>query len=463
MFKYLLLAVALWVPAAWSQTPANCAPQDVSLGGTINGQLTSASCNLDTLFNWSPAFAQVYRFAITQRGTVTLEMTASFDSRLYLLDARGNFRASSHRTNGLAVRVFEALEPGTYQVVAAAADRSTGPFRLTSWFRNAQICPVTQISLDTSQSGTLDADSCRAGDLMFGTSNEDFAAQFRFSVSQRGTISIDASSDLYEARVYLLDSRYNFRTSSRTVSYSTTRTFEALDPGTYIIVVTARDGASGAFSLKGIFRNPQICPKAPIGLSASAGGLFSPSSCRVGDLMFGNSNEGFAVQYTLTLAKRGTLTVDAASEEVRPGIYLTDARYNFITSSRVVASGQAHTFESLDPGSYVVIVFAQPEETGAYTVKTDFRNPEICPSENLANNSIDGDALTSSSCKVGDLLFGSWNENYAKQYRIHLSQRMPLVVGMHSEDFDSVLYLTDSKFNFLTSDDNSGQGFDARI
>ncbi|MCL5744263.1 MAG: HEAT repeat domain-containing protein, partial [Acidobacteria bacterium] len=42
-------------------------------------------------------------------------------------------------------------------------------------------------------------------------------------------------------------------------------------------------------------------------------------------------------------------------------------------------------------------------------------------------------------------------------------QRMPLVVGMHSEDFDSVLYLTDSKFNFLTSDDNSGQGFDARI
>jgi hypothetical protein len=464
MLESLLLVAALSLPAAWSQTASGCTPQDVSLGGTISGQLTAGGCKVSAVVNvGSSAAAQVYRFSLTQRGTVTLDITAAFEPRLYLLDARGNFYSSSHRTSGPAMRIFEALEPGTYQLAATGPEGATGSFQIATVFRNSQTCPVTQIALDSSQSGTLDAGSCRVGDLMWGSGNENFARQFRFSLTQRGTVTVEASSATYEPRVYILDSRYNFVSSSRATGYSSTRTFESLDPGTYEIMVMAQEGASGAFSFQAVFRNPQICAKASHGLTASAGGQFSTSNCRLGDLMFGNSNQGFAFQYPLAVTQRGTLTVDLNSDAVRPAVYLTDARYNFVGSSRLASSTRAHLFEALEPGNYVVIVFAQPGETGAYTVQTDFRNPDTCPSENIFNNSADVDALTAGSCKVGDLMWGSSNENYAKQYRIRISQRTKLVAGMQSDDFDSFLYLTDSRFNFISSDDNSGQGFGARI
>ena len=115
--------------SAGSAAPS-CATTDISLPADYSGTLASGDCN--DPFD-SGNYADVYRFSLSSRTAVTIDLTSSdYDAYLRLLDASGSrIENDDDGGSGGNSRITRTLDPGTYQIVATDyGSRDTGDYRL---------------------------------------------------------------------------------------------------------------------------------------------------------------------------------------------------------------------------------------------------------------------------------------------------------------------------------------------
>lgn len=106
----------------------NCT-SPISIGQTVSGTLSS-SC---TSNHRSGRYAGYYNFSVGSTTQVTIDLTASFDTYLYLLDSNGNvITYDDDSGDGYNSRIVRTLQPGNYTLEATSYGSGvTGSFNLS--------------------------------------------------------------------------------------------------------------------------------------------------------------------------------------------------------------------------------------------------------------------------------------------------------------------------------------------
>jgi pimeloyl-ACP methyl ester carboxylesterase len=159
------------------------------------------------------------------------------------------------------------------------------------------------------------------------------------------------------------------------------------------------------------------------------------------------------------------------------GVATTDEfRYQWVTPQGLVRSSGVWARHS---GEICYWAWITPDhwgqETGKWVVRVSANGTrlfefsfrlatvdEACPVLDLAPTSSYKDELSRTDCLAAEVI-GSGGSKYVRRYRIHITTAGLLRVDLLSGDFDSYLYFLGSDGVYLDSDDDSGDGTDARI
>ena len=190
-----------------------------------------------------------YSFQVTRSGYVTIDLTSSVDTYLYLLNSSRNILESDDddgsRRNS---RIRRYLSSGTYYLVAATySSRKSGSFSLSLQGS------VSNLRLSSNTSGgsttTITRSWTNSGGRTPSTSSGN--KRYRLTINVSGTRTLDLTSPTVDTYLYLTDSsRRVIAQDDDGGSGRNSRITRYLSSGTYYVVAaTYRTGQRGSFTL----------------------------------------------------------------------------------------------------------------------------------------------------------------------------------------------------------------------
>lgn len=216
--------------------------QNVAVGATVNGTLTSLDCRIS-----DSTLIDFYQFALAAQDGVALTMTAaSFDTYIFLFDAQGNPVAVDDNSGPGSNALLRAILPaGSYILGANAfAVGMSGPYSLQVQQPGVELnpCEYAWTAKGVAMSQQLSTATCSAPD---GTQ---LAADHLLIVLDQGqTLTVNLTSAAFAARVVIYDGNGFIKTAASaagpgaTASLSFTST--VLDG--YYVQLGAVGGATG--------------------------------------------------------------------------------------------------------------------------------------------------------------------------------------------------------------------------
>ena len=326
-------------------------------------------------------YARYYSFTLEQEAEVTIDLTSSVDTYLYLRGEDATSGVALHENDDIESgntnsRIEETLEAGTYTIEATTYSAGeTGVFTLT-----------VSTSGGTDAPGTGCGDSIAVGDTASGTwatgcqstvSGRGYARYYSFTLEQEAEVTIDLTSSV-DTYLYLrgedATSGVALHENDDIESGNTnSRIEETLEAGTYTIEATTYSaGETGVFTLT----------------VSTSGGTGAPGtgcgdSIAVGDTASGTwatgcqstvSGRGYARYYSFTLEQEAEVTIDLTSsvdtylylrgEDATSGVALheNDDIESGNTNSRIE--------ETLEAGTYTIEATTYSAgETGVFTLE----------------------------------------------------------------------------------------------
>ena len=415
-------------------------------------------------------YARYYTFTLEEQSPVTIDLTSSVDTYLYLRAGDATSGATLHENDDIErgntnSRIQATLAAGTYTIEATTYNAGeTGSFTLT-----------VSTSGDADAPGTGCGDSIALGDATSGTwaagcqstvSGRGYARYYTFALEEQSPVTIDLTSSV-DTYLYL---RAGDATSGATLhenddiesGNTNSRITATLDAGTYTIEATTYDESeTGSFALT-------------VSASADTGG--TGTGCgdpiALGDATSGTwaascqstvSGRGYARYYTLTLEEQSPVTIDLTSS-VDTYLYLREGDATSGTALHEnddIESGNTNSRieETLATGTYTIEATTYSQgETGSFilTVSTS--------GDTGGTGTSCGDSIT-----VGDTASGTWaagcqssvsGRGYARYYTFTLAQESEVTVTLRSEDIDPYLYLREGEAQSGTflheNDDHDG-------
>ena len=221
--------------------------------GTLSGSITrtgswSYSCNST---HRSGSYARFYSFTVSPSTQVTIDLTSSVDTYLYLLQGSGTsgsvIESDDDDGGGTNSRIVRTLSSGTYTVEATTYySAQTGSFTLII----TPVCSVTSL-------GTLSGSITRTGSWSNSCNSThrsgSYARFYSFTVSQSSQVTIDLTSS-EDSYLYLLQGS---GTSGSVIESddddgvgTNSRIVRTLSSGTYTVEATTYYSAqTGSFTL----------------------------------------------------------------------------------------------------------------------------------------------------------------------------------------------------------------------
>ena len=140
---------------------SSCSATGISSGQTVSGTLADSDCAAP---NRSGSRADLYTFAGSSGQTVTIAMTASFDTYLVLVGPSGSVVGENDDYEGLNSRIQVTLpSSGTYSIQATSfSGDARGTYTLSLSGSSATSCTTTSISTGQTVSGELAETDCAA-------------------------------------------------------------------------------------------------------------------------------------------------------------------------------------------------------------------------------------------------------------------------------------------------------------
>ena len=378
-------------------------------GSSGGGTTTAMGCNPATLTlpasgvsgSWADdcessvsgrGYARYYSFTVTESSEVTIDLTSSVDTYLYLREGsatsgtvlRDNDDIESGNTNS---RIVATLSAGAYTIEATTySEDTTGTFTLgvSGGTTTATGCSATTLTLPASGVSGTWADDCESQ-----VSGRGYARYYTFNLSEGAEVTIDLTSSV-DTYLYL---RQGSATSGTAVhsnddiesGNTDSRIVATLSAGTYTIEATTySEGATGTFTLD---------------VSVSGGGTTTATGCSATALTLPASGvsgtwaddcesqvsgRGYARYYTFTLSESAGVTINLTSE--------VDT-YLYLRSGSATSGTAQHSNDDIE-GSNRNSRIVETLAAGPWTIEATTYNEDTTGSFTLSVST--GDASSSS-------------------------------------------------------------------
>ena len=352
--------------------------------GTLSGTISQAGAWADDCQSEvsGRGYARYYTFALAQDTEVTINLTSSVDTYLYLREDDATSGTALHdnddiENGNLNSRIVANLETGTYTIEATtyAAD-TTGNFTLNvsggGQTPVATGCTPASLTLPASGESGSWADDCQSQ-----VSGRGYARYYTFTLAQDTEVTINLTSSV-DTYLYLREDA----AASGTALHDNddiesgnlnSRIVATLSAGTYTIEATTyAEDATGNFTLNvsGGGQTPVAMGCTPTSLTLPASGV--PGSW-ADDCQSQVSGRGYARYYTFTLTSDGQVTIDLTSS-VDTYLYLREddaTSGTSLHSNDDIESGNLNSriVATLSAGTYTVeaTTYAQAT-TGSFTL-----------------------------------------------------------------------------------------------
>lgn len=205
------------------------------------------------------------------------------------------------------------------------------------------------------------------------------------------------------------------------------------------------------------------CSNISVGLVADRPDALTSRDCQVGEYL-AESDGRYAKRFRLQIATPGVLRADLSSGDFDAYLILLNSRYEIVARDDDSGPGlDARLVVRLQPGEYSLLVTSYRRDTGAFRLRTFFQDPQACGMGTISVSDRLRDRLTSNDCQLIAFLADASPYLFARQYRLVVSQPGTLTISMRSGDFDTYLYLVDTRYRQIAYDDDSGTGTDSFI
>ena len=451
-------------------TPAadNCVDDLGSLATAVsrNGSWSS-DCTSE---NRDGSYAQFYSFTLGQETQVTIDLTSTEDTYLYLLAGSGRDGAEAASNDDIESgntdsQVVATLAAGTYTIEATTYDAdTTGSFTLTvTPSQESAESPTPAADNCLEDLGSLAAAVSRNGswtsDCTSENREESYAQFYSFTLGQETQVTIDLMSD-EDTYLYLLrgpgrdgaeaasnDDIESGNTDSQIVA--------TLAAGTYTIEATTYDAdTTGSFTLT--VTPSQESAESPTPATdncledlGSLAAAVTRNGSWTSDCTSENQEGSYAQFYSFTLGQETQVTIDLTSDE---------DTYLYLLRGPGRDGAEAASNDDIESGntdSQVVATLA----AGTYTIEATTYNASTTGSFTLTVTPAGGRDSSSGSTRqcmedLGSLseaisMTGSWtsdctSENrdgsYALYYSFTLGQETEVTIDLTSTE-DTYLYL----------------------
>jgi hypothetical protein len=319
---------------------------------------------------------EVYVLEVAHRQRVTIEVTARFDSVLYLrkddcADADAEVACNDDAQDRSRSAIDRVLDPGRYFVFVDGYGQESGTFEMTVTATDvvplADACRAApELVAGAPRSGTTQAhpDDARA---TCGGGAEGADAPWRIDVAVRERVRViersGEMSPVVHLRTACTDDRSEITCADSDAASGEAVVARTLDPGSYVVFADAHGpGAAGAYEL-----SMDSSPETGAGVAADGCGDAAPlgpgaSGVEAGDTFAARDDvssscaaEGGAdVVYRLDLARRSRLVASLGDEEA-PHVL---ALWNRCGDRRAELACGRSLEETLAPGTYFVGVDA---------------------------------------------------------------------------------------------------------
>lgn len=446
---WFLLVPVLFAVSAVAQIP-------ISVGQTVNGNLSTSSGRANACDNSPGAFADIYQFSITTSQILEVAMTSTaFDTCVRVKDTadttlieNDDIDWTASNTNSRVARSFTA---GTYRIEATGYSLGqSGPYTLTLRALNA-----AAISVGQTLSGRLTPASLRSVGCGFC-----YADIYQFTIAATQTLAIRMSSTELDSFLRVLDSNgVTIIEDDESGGNQNALIQRSFTPGTYRIEAAAYSSDQGGaytVSLQQALSGGTTMTipgtvngtlNAADGRSAGCGGCYA-------DLYRFTLNS----QQTLVITLESALPADSGGFDTF--INVLDAAGTIIAfdddSLGNYNSSVAFTFS---PGTYTIEATSyNSEQSGAYVLKVEAppARPTIVP---IAAGGRATGILNSASSRSG-----ACTNCYADLFRFTVTgSPATLAIEMTSQAFDAYLRVLTSAGSVVATDDDSAGGLNALI
>ena len=410
--------------------------------------------------------ARYYSFTLEQESEVTIDLTSSVDTYLYLRegDSRSGATVEGGENDDIDIeegntnsQIVLTLPAGSYTIEATTyAEGETGSFTLT----------VSVLSGTVAEPGADECEQIITGDgIVPGAWTEGcdsdarsghHARYYRMTVSDEASVTIDLESEI-DAYLFLRrgesrsgDSLNDHASDDDAGEGRNARVEETLEAGTYTIEATTyAAGEIGNFTLTvaglGGPAPPgeEACDTVPI--TGSVEGTWSegcPSSVDA---------RGYARYYSFTMSSEAEVTIDLTST-VDTYLYL---RSGEARSGATVEGGEdddggegynSQIVLTLPAGTYTIEATTYAEgQIGNFTLTVSgLSGTEDTGTDDCEPETIDGDGSVNGTWADGCESEES-GRGYARYYSFTLAEESEITIVLESGDADTYLYLREGE------------------
>jgi len=350
-----------------------------SPGGILRAQVTPGRVTTTR--------GDVYGVVVCETGTYTFSMcslggSAEFDTHMCLFNGAGELVSENDNACDEPSEISATLEPGAYSLAISGADDASGNFRLASYADVANECrSCNQRSLLVREAIAPSTDP----QTVTGSIGRSNGEMFPFEVTEQRLCTFSFCSEAgnaeFDSTLCLLDDAGVVVSESDDSCGRLSQMQPLLDPGTYVIAVSASGSNSGSYTLEySWIEPPAVLEFVCNGRRMFDGGRLTPTT--VPQIASGSvlTETGRAYQFTVEMTACYTFSfcADGATADFDTVLCLLDGRGGVVAQNDSACGQRSQIITALDPGEYVVAVSGDGQSAGNYSLGYS-RAPAPCP------------------------------------------------------------------------------------
>jgi pimeloyl-ACP methyl ester carboxylesterase len=204
---------------------------------------------------------------------------------------------------------------------------------------------------------------------------------------------------------------------------------------------------------------PAIAGGPPVNLSSR----LSATDCHADDIA-SEARPSFARRVRLTMGETRTVRIEMSSEDFDTFLYLVDENGRVIAGDDDGGTGlNSRIAVTLPGGEYWVVATSFSKAFGDFRLVVSAWDPASCGYNAISANATVVDTLRPSDCPLEAFLGDGASNVYSRAYRLVISERGMLTVDMRSAEFDTMVFLLNSRMQLLGYDDDGGVGTNSRL
>jgi hypothetical protein len=299
-----------------------------------------------------------HRLEVSQAGPLRIELKAAFSADLIVLDGKGVELPAACKSGGGTrnVRIQCSVAAGNYRVLAVALGGEAGSYTLEA----RRECPPQDLALNANLEETIARNDCQLPDGVF-------ADLYRITTKTPAGFTVEMESSAFAPCVLLVDAA-----GKRVEPACSARIARPLSPGVYYLIARPLSSGTGPYRLRTSDRTPP-CTLKETGVSGTETGRLFIDDCRIKDVLPKETGEAYVDRYSVSVARRGRLSVVVSSKDFVPCVMLYDSRYNRLGQSCGSGRVTIDPEPVLEPGRYLIMVSSLGVSAGDYMLENSFR------------------------------------------------------------------------------------------